>query len=151
MVVPHASLTEDTTEAEALGMLEQINSGGAGGGLANRMGIEFTGIGFDWMTATVPVEGNTQPMGLFHGGGHVVLAESLASMHSFLTSGGKNVVGVDLNATHLRATRGGIVTGRAEVLHRGRTLLSHEVRMTDEEDRLLSIVRITNMVLASKA
>ena len=140
MVVPHASLTEDTTEAEALGMLEQINSGGAGGGLANRMGIEFTGIGFDWMTATVPVEGNTQPMGLFHGGGHVVLAESLASMHSFLT-----------NATHLRATRGGIVTGRAEVLHRGRTLLSHEVRMTDEEDRLLSIVRITNMVLASKA
>ena len=62
-----------------------------------------------------------------------------------------NVYGVDLNATHLRATRGGIVTGRAEVLHRGRTLLSHEVRMTDEEDRLLSIVRITNMVLASKA
>ncbi len=151
MVVPHASLTEETTEAEALGMLEQINAGGAGGGLANRMGIVFTGIGYDWMSATVPVEGNTQPMGLFHGGGHVVLAESLASMHSFLTSGGKNVGGVDLNATHLRAMRGELVTGRAEVLHRGRTLMSHEVRMTDEEGRLLSIVRITNMILASKA
>ena len=151
MVVPHVSLTAETTEDEAQGLLAQLNAQRAGGGLADRMGIAFTGIGFDWMSATVPVAGNMQPMGLFHGGGHVVLAESLASMHAFLTSGGKNVVGVDLNATHLRAMRGELVTGRAEVLHRGRTLMSHEVRMTDEEGRLLSIVRITNMILASKA
>lgn len=150
MFRPEISLTADSTEAQCRLMLEQLTQSGAGGALTERMEISFTDLAHDHVTGTAPVEGNTQPMGLFHGGAHVVLAESLASMHSYLLSGGKNVVGVDLNATHLRATREGTVTGRAEVLHQGRTIVSHEVKMTDEAGRLLSIVRITNMILKSE-
>ncbi|RBP64605.1 uncharacterized protein (TIGR00369 family) [Brevibacterium sanguinis] len=150
MLRPTRALTAETSPAECRELLEQLREHEASTGLVARMGIEFTGLAHDSMTATAPVEGNTQPMGLFHGGAHVVLAESLASMHAFLLSGGRNVVGVDLNATHLRAVREGAVTGTASVLHRGRTIMSHEVRMTDEAGRLLSIVRITNMVLRSE-
>ncbi|TSI17849.1 PaaI family thioesterase [Brevibacterium aurantiacum] len=150
MFTPDASLTAETTEEQCRQLLGQLNAPDAVGDLAAKMGIEFTELTHDHVTGTAPVAGNTQPMGLFHGGGHVVLAESLASMHSFLISGGKNVVGVDLNATHLRAARDGTVTGRAEVLHRGRTIVSHEVKMTDAAGRLLSIVRITNMILKTE-
>ncbi|TGD10179.1 PaaI family thioesterase [Brevibacterium sp. S111] len=150
MLRPNDSLTSHTTAEEVTDLLESLRAPGAGGELCEKMGIEFTELGHDHLTATAPVEGNRQPMGLFHGGGHVVLAESLASMHSFLLSGGKSVVGVDLNATHLRAARDGSVTGRAEVLHQGRTIVSHEVKMTDEAGRLLSIVRITNMILRTE-
>ncbi len=150
MFRPRLTLTADTGTAECRQLLEQLAQEEASTGLVARMGIEFTGLGHDFMTATAPVEGNTQPMGLFHGGAHVVLAESLASMHAFLLSGGRNVVGVDLNATHLRAVREGTVTGVASVLHQGRTIMSHEVKMHDEAGRLLSIVRITNMVLKSE-
>ena len=102
--------------------------------------------GYEFLTGSVPVEGNKQPAGLFHGGAHVALAESLASLHSFMRAG-TNVVGVDLNATHLKAARSGRVWGRAEVIHAGRTIINHEVRMTDDNGKLLSIVRITNLVL----
>ena len=150
MLRPDISLTQDTPADQVGRLLEQLRSPGAGGALAEKMGIEFVELGHDRLLGTVPVEGNTQPMGLFHGGGHVVLAESLASMHSYLLAGGKPVVGVDLNATHLRAARDGVVTGRAEVLHQGRTIISHEVRMTDATGHLLSIVRITNMILKTE-
>lgn len=149
MLRPDVSLTAETTPEAVELLLTQLRSPEAGGELAGKMGIDFVELAHDHLTGSVPVGGNRQPMGLFHGGGHVVLAESLASMHSYLLSGGKNVVGVDLNATHLRAVRDGVVTGRAEVLHQGRTIVSHEVRMTDEAGRLLSIVRITNMILGT--
>ncbi|WP_181273494.1 PaaI family thioesterase [Brevibacterium oceani] len=150
MFRPQVSLTDDATEDQCATLLTQLNGPGARGALAERMGIKFVSLTPEQVVGSVAVEGNTQPMGLFHGGGHVVLAESLASMHSFLISGGKNVVGVDLNATHLRAAREGTVTGTASVLHQGRTIVSHEVRMTDEAGRLLSIVRITNMILKTE-
>ncbi|MDN6124177.1 MAG: hotdog fold thioesterase [Brevibacterium sp.] len=150
MFRPNASLTAQTTEDQCQKLLDQLNGTEAVGDLAAKMGIEFADLTYDHVSGTAPVEGNTQPMGRFHGGGHVVLAESLASMHSFLIAGGKNVVGVDLNATHLRAAREGTVTGRAEVLHQGRTIVSHEVKMTDDAGRLLSIVRITNMILKTE-
>ncbi|UVI34472.1 PaaI family thioesterase [Brevibacterium spongiae] len=150
MLRPDATLSAHTSSEEIAALLEQLRSPGQGGELSEKMGIEFTELGHDHIVATAPVDGNRQPMGLFHGGAHVVLAESLASMHSFLISGGKNVVGVDLNATHLRAARDGIVAGRAEVLHQGRRIVSHEVKMTDEAGRLLSIVRITNMILGTE-
>lgn len=114
--------------------------------LMKSMGMELDELGYDFLTGVVPVEGNRQPAGLFHGGGHVALAETLASLHSFLRSG-TNVVGVDLNATHIKAARNGRVFGRAEVIHAGRTIISHEVRMTNDSGDLLSIVRITNLVL----
>lgn len=115
--------------------------------LMHRMGLEITDVGYDYACGTLPVEGNVQPLGLFHGGAHVVLAESLASMHAWARAEGRNVVGVDLNATHLRSVTSGTVYGRAQVLHAGRTIISHEVKMTNADGQLLSIVRITNMVL----
>jgi|SRR5690625_339816 len=118
------------------------------GTLVERMGIDVAALGWDWIEGTCPVEGNLQPAGLFHGGGFVVIAETLASMHAAMRSGGP-VVGVDLNATHLRSITAGTVHARAQVLHGGRRLFNHEVRMTDADDRLLSIVRISNMVLGT--
>ena len=95
-----------------------------------------------------PSRAISSPAGLFHGGGYVVIAETLASMHAAVRSGAP-VVGVDLDATHLRSITSGTVYARAQVLHGGRRLFNHEVRMTDADDRLLSIVRISNMVLGS--
>lgn len=114
------------------------------------MNMSVDTLGYDFLTGSVPVEGNKQPAGLFHGGAHVALAETLASQHSFMRAG-TNVVGVDLNATHLKAARSGRVWGRAEVIHAGRTIINHEVRMTDDNGKLLSIVRITNLVLQPQA
>lgn len=122
-----------------------------GGTLVERCGIELLDVDYDSLTGRMPVEGNIQPHGLFHGGAHVVIAETLASSHAFMRAGGRNVVGVDLNATHVRATREGWVHARAEVIHMGRTMANHEVRMTDDDGRLLSIVRITNMILAQRS
>lgn len=119
------------------------------GTLVAKMGITITGIGWDWIEGECPVEGNLQPAGLFHGGGHVVIAETLGSSHAAVRSGA-GVVGVDLNATHLRSITEGTVYARAQVLHAGRRLFSHEVRMTDADDRLLSIVRISNMVVSAR-
>ncbi|WP_349827942.1 PaaI family thioesterase [Brevibacterium litoralis] len=131
--------------------LLEFNTSRMDGTLMEKCGIEFLDMGYDFVEARMPVEGNRQPAGLLHGGAHVVMAETLGSMHGFLLADGRNVVGVDLNATHLRAAREGWVYGRAEVLHHGRSVMSHEVKMTNEDGKLLSIVRITNMVLASKA
>ena len=116
------------------------------GTLLERCGMELLTLDARGGTATMPVEGNLQPAGLFHGGGHVVIAETLASMHAAVRTGAP-VVGVDLNATHLRSITAGTVHARAQVLHGGRRLFNHEVRMTDVDGRLLSIVRISNMVL----
>lgn len=142
-------ITRETTAEEFALIVAEYNRRDWSGTLQDTMGIEFVKFGYAFAVGRVPVEGNRQPAGLFHGGGHVVLAESMASMHSAMLADGHNVVGVDLNATHVRAATAGYVTAHAEVLHHGRSLINHEVRMTDDDDRLLSIVRITNMVLGS--
>ena len=138
-------LTPDMTPEEFDAVLEKVGQIGEDT-IMKRTGMELTKIGFDFAEGTMPVAGNLQPMGLFHGGGHVVLAESLASMHAFARNDGQPVVGVDLNATPVRAAREGTVHGRAEVIHAGRTIINHEVRMTNDEGKLLSIVRITNFL-----
>lgn len=130
----------------ALGLSQQA----IGGTLAENLGVQIVALDGESLVATMPVEGNRQPMGLLHGGAHVVLAETLGSMHAHIVSGQQPVVGVDLNATHVRGIKDGIVTGTARVIHAGRRMINHEVRMTDEAGRLLSIVRITNMVLAAE-
>ena len=85
-----------------------------------RMGIAFVEVGPDRLVATMPVEGNTQPYGLLHGGASVVLAETLGSFGSVLHAGpGRVAVGIDINATHHRAARRGVVTGTATPLHLG--------------------------------
>ncbi len=98
----------------------------------------------DRCVGTMPVEGNTQPFGLLHGGASCVLAESLASIAAVLWAGpGRVAVGVDLNATHHRGVRGGSVTGVATPLHRGRSTATYEVAITDEDGRRVCTARLT--------
>ncbi len=117
------------------------------GALAERMGMEFLEFTLERSVATMPVEGNTQPAGLMHGGAYVVLAESLGSMAANLHAGpGRLAVGVDINATHTRSARSGVVTGVCTPIHLGNSITVHEIAVSDEQGRRLSTVRITNMI-----
>ena len=117
------------------------------GALAEKMGMRFEEFANERSVATMPVEGNTQPVGLMHGGAYVVLAESLGSMAANLYAGpGRLAVGVDINATHTRSATSGRVTGVCTPIHLGRSMTVHEIAVTDEQGRRLSTVRITNMI-----
>lgn len=117
------------------------------GALAEKMGIEFTEFGIERSVGTMPVEGNTQPVGLLHGGAYVVLGESLGSMSANLHAGpGRLAVGVDINATHTRSATSGIVTGVCTPIHLGRSIAVHEIVVTDDQGRRCSTIRITNMI-----
>ncbi len=113
-------------------------------GLLQRMQIEITEVTPQRIVATMPVEGNTQPYGLLHGGASVVLAESLGSIGSALHAGPDRVaVGVDINATHHRAARSGIVTGVATPVSLGKTMACWEIVVVDDQDRRICTSRIT--------
>lgn len=115
--------------------------------LNHRMGITVTEASPERVVATMPVEGNTQPYGLLHGGASVVLAESLGSIGSAIHAGpNRIVVGTDINATHHRAARSGLVTGVATPISLGNTLCSWEVVVTDEDGRRVCTSRITCLV-----
>lgn len=124
--------------------LDWVNQRGMGA-LAEKMGFEWVEFTVERAVATMPVEGNTQPVGLLHGGAYVVLGESLGSMAANLYAGpGRLAVGVDINATHTRSATSGIVTGVCTPIHLGRSLTVHEIVITDEQGRRCSTVRITN-------
>ena len=115
--------------------------------LMDRMGIVVLEASAERLVATMPVEGNTQPYGLLHGGASVVLAETLGSIGAALHAGlGKAVVGLDINATHHRAARSGLVTGTATPISLGRTLACYEVVVTDEDGRRICTSRITCLI-----
>ncbi|MFM1958199.1 MAG: hypothetical protein RI929_562 [Actinomycetota bacterium] len=115
------------------------------GALAEKMGIELLELSAERAVATMPVAGNTQPIGLLHGGAHVVLAESLGSFAANVHAHPWGyAVGIELNATHHSSITEGVVTGTCVAIKLGKTLTSHEISMTDETGRLLSTVRITN-------
>lgn len=117
------------------------------GALAEKMGMEFTEFSIERSVATMPVEGNTQPVGLMHGGAYVVLGESLGSMAANLHAGpGRLAVGVDINATHTRSATSGVVTGVCTPVHLGRSIAVHEIVVTDDQGRRCSTIRITNMI-----
>ena len=117
------------------------------GALAEKMGMRFTEFSVQRCVATMPVEGNTQPVGLLHGGAYVVLGESLGSMAANLHAGpGRLAVGVDINATHTRSATSGTVTGVCTPLHLGRTIAVHEIVVTDDQGRRCSTIRITNHI-----
>jgi 1,4-dihydroxy-2-naphthoyl-CoA hydrolase len=119
----------------------------ARGTLMERMGIAFVEVGPDRLVATMPVEGNTQPYGLLHGGASVVLAETLGSFGSVVHAGpGRVAVGIDINATHHRAARSGLVTGTATPISLGRTLACYEVVVTDDQGRRVCTSRITCLI-----
>lgn len=114
------------------------------GTLMDRMGIEITEVSRERLVGTMPVEGNTQPYGLLHGGASVVLAETLGSYGAAICAGPDRVaVGLDINATHHRAARRGTVTGVATLVSAGRTIASYEVVITDEDGQRVCTSRIT--------
>ena len=132
---------EVVTSAQALEVMRQRGLGA----LADRMGIKLLELSAERAVATMPVEGNTQPIGLLHGGAHVVLAESLGSFAANVHAHPWGyAVGIEINASHHASARSGLVTGICTAIKLGRNLTTHEVKMTDESGQLLSTVRITN-------
>ncbi|MBO3085734.1 PaaI family thioesterase [Cellulomonas fengjieae] len=119
--------------------------------LIERMGIEVIEVSAQRAVGTMPVAGNTQPYGLLHGGASAVLAETLGSYAAAAHAGeGRAAVGIELNATHHRSTRSGLVTGTATALHLGRTLASYQVVVEDEDGRPLCTARLTCMVIDAR-
>jgi uncharacterized protein (TIGR00369 family) len=130
----------------ALRMMEAYLAGSKNT-LADRMGITILEASAERVIGTMPVAGNTQLYGLLHGGASVVLAETLGSLMAALHAGAdKQVVGVDINATHHRSAKQGLVTGTCRTLHAGRTLVVSEIVITDEDGRRLCTSRITCLV-----
>ena len=118
-----------------------------GGALSNKMGIEFEILGADYSVARMPVEGNTQVVGILHGGAHVVLGESLGSLSSAIHGGPDHIaVGIEINASHSKSVDSGWVTGTCRAISLGRTLCTHEIQITDEAGNRLSTVRMTNFL-----
>jgi uncharacterized protein (TIGR00369 family) len=114
------------------------------GHLGNRMGVQITEASADRVVGTMPVEGNTQPYGLLHGGASAVLAETIGSVGAMLHGGiTKIAVGVDLNCTHHRGVRSGLVTGVATPVHRGRTSATYEIAITGEDGKRVCSARLT--------
>jgi 1,4-dihydroxy-2-naphthoyl-CoA hydrolase len=114
------------------------------GTLAERMGIVFTEIAAKRLVARMPVEGNTQPYGLLHGGASAVLAETLGSIGAQLSAGpGAQALGIELSCTHHRAVRNGYVTGVAAPIHVGRTVATYEIVITDDGGRRVCTSRLT--------
>lgn len=121
------------------------------GALDKKMGIEILEASPTRLVATMPVEGNTQAVGLLHGGANVVLAESLGSIGTALHAGlDRRIVGVDINATHHRAVTKGSVTAVATPITLGKTLCCYEVVITDEEGNRTCTARITCLILAQR-
>ncbi|WP_460853832.1 hotdog fold thioesterase [Nocardioides montaniterrae] len=118
------------------------------GALNEKMGVEIIEASAERVVGTMPVDGNTQPYGLLHGGASVVLAETLGSIGSALHAGeGRIAVGVDINATHHRSATSGTVTGTATPAHLGRTSAVYEVVITDERGKRVCTSRITCALL----
>ncbi|WP_246371760.1 hotdog fold thioesterase [Nocardioides pelophilus] len=115
------------------------------GALNEKLGVRIIESSAERLVATMPVEGNTQPYGLLHGGASVALAETLGSMGSALHAEqyGRIPVGVDINATHHRSATSGIVTGTATAIHLGRTSAAYEIVIVDEAGKRLCTSRIT--------
>ncbi len=121
------------------------------GALGKKMGIVITEATPERLVATMPVEGNTQPMGLLHGGASVVLAESLGSIGTSLHAGvNRKIVGVDINATHHKSATSGFVTAVATAISLGKTLCSYEVVISNEEGERICTARITCLILAER-
>ena len=118
--------------------------------LMETLDITYTEVGDDFLVATMPVNSRVhQPMGLLHGGASVALAESVGSAASyyFLDHEKHEVRGLEINANHVRSIREGTVKATARMLHKGRTTLLWEIKIVDEKERLISICKLTCIIL----
>ena len=141
-VVTYGSLVaaSDTMAAMDLGDVRSLLVGG----LDDKMGFELLEVSPELTRGRMPVQGNTQPFGLWHGGASCVLAESLASLAAVAAAGeGGNAFGVDINATHHAPARSGWVTGEARALRIGGTLGAWEVVLVDDAGQRLCTARVT--------
>lgn len=128
---------------------EQINLGGTGN-MMEHLGMMVTEVGDDYIVGTLPVDHRTiQPMGLLHGGASVVLAETLGSIAGSLSCNAPDeyVVGLEINANHIKSARNGLVTGVAKAVHIGSRTQVWEIRITNEAQELVCISRITLAVI----
>ncbi|MCB0458891.1 MAG: hotdog fold thioesterase [Flavobacteriaceae bacterium] len=133
-------------------LLEKLNAS-THNTLMETLEIEYTDVGEDFVKATMPVSSKVhQPAGLLHGGATVALAESLgsAASHLFIDSKTQEVRGIEITANHLRSVRNGLVTATAKAIHKGRSTQLWEIRVTDEKDQLISICKLTTIVLDKK-
>lgn len=130
--------------------LQLIRERGSGA-LDTKMGIEIIEASPERLVGRMPVEGNTQPIGLLHGGANVVLAESLGSIGTQLHAGPlRRIVGVDINATHHKSATSGFVTGVATAASLGKTLCVYEIVITNDQGQRTCTARITCMILAER-
>jgi len=128
--------------------LEKLNAMGEGN-MVGLLDIRFERLTDDTIEATMPVDNRThQPFGLLHGGASVVLAETLGSVAGYLcTQGDEKVVGVEVNANHLRSVRSGRVRGVCKALHAGRRHQVWQIDIFDEQDKLCCTSRLTTAVV----
>jgi uncharacterized protein (TIGR00369 family) len=134
-------------QADFLALIRERGSGA----LDKKMGIEIIEASPERLVATMPVEGNTQPIGLLHGGANVVLAESLGSVGTQLHAGpNRRIVGVDINATHHKSATKGIVTGVATAVSLGKTMCCYDIVITNDEGQRTCTARITCLILAER-
>ncbi|GHB76839.1 hotdog fold thioesterase [Persicitalea jodogahamensis] len=133
-----------------LGFLRNLNPNT----IDKQLGIEFTEIGEDFITAKMPVDHRThQPFGILHGGASVVLAESLGSVASLLSLPDpekQRAVGLEISANHIRAVREGWVYGRVTALHVGRSTHVWDIKITNEAGKLVCVSRLTVAVIDAK-
>lgn len=118
--------------------------------LMETLNIEFTEAGEDYLIAKMPVTSRVhQPDGILHGGATVALAESVGSMASyvFLNTEDFFIRGIEISANHLKSIKEGEVFARASFIHKGRTTQLWDIRITDAEDNLISIVKLTTITL----
>jgi 1,4-dihydroxy-2-naphthoyl-CoA hydrolase len=133
-------------------ILEKLNSINKNT-LMETLDIHYTEIGNDYLVATMPVNNRVhQPMGLLHGGATVALAESVgsAASHYFTRGDNTEVRGIEINANHLRSVKAGTVKATARIIHKGRSTHLWEIKIEDEESKLISICKLTCIVLAKK-
>src|SRR5574343_1603741 len=121
--------------------------------LMETLEIEYIDAGDDFLTAKMPVNPRVhQPMGLLHGGASVALAESVGSAASlmFINPEKQEVRGIEISENHLKSKREGMVTATAKIIHKGASLHLWEIRIVDEEGKLISLCKLTNMVLSRR-
>lgn len=137
---------------EEKALLEYMNSK-LPGSLGESIGMQFTLAREGYLEAQMPVDARTiQPYGILHGGASVALAETLGSVGANMLAGeGKVAVGLEINANHIRPVRSGWVTGKASILHRGKTTQVWDIKIFDQAEHLVCVCRFTAAIVNNRA
>lgn len=118
--------------------------------LMETLNIVYTEVGDDFLVGTMPINSRVhQPMGLLHGGASVALAESVgsAASHLFVDNDKYIVKGIEITANHLKSKKSGLLTATATILHKGKTTHLWKIEITDEDNKMVSFCKLTNIVL----